>query len=79
MTIGAVYAVTYATMGMRFSALGSLGVAAMWSLIFLPLAGTARRPRERRSIRPLAVPAGASLRARDGTENEYTAPGQSAD
>ncbi|QCC59174.1 hypothetical protein NP511_12125 [Natrinema thermotolerans] len=33
MTIGAIYAVTYATMGMRFSALGSLGVATMWSLI----------------------------------------------
>ncbi|WP_049928999.1 hypothetical protein [Halopiger goleimassiliensis] len=33
MTIGAVYALTYATMGMTFSALGSLGVAAMWSLI----------------------------------------------
>jgi len=33
MTIGAIYAGTYATMGMSFSALGSLGVAAMWSLI----------------------------------------------
>lgn len=33
MTIGAIYAVTYATMGMRFSAFGSLGVATMWSLI----------------------------------------------
>nr|WP_252490631.1 hypothetical protein [Natronococcus sp. CG52] len=33
MTIGAVYAFTYATMGMTFSALGSLGVATMWSLI----------------------------------------------
>jgi len=33
MTIGAIYAGTYATMGMSFSALGSLGVATMWSLI----------------------------------------------
>lgn len=33
MTIGLVYALTYATMGLSFSALGSLGVAAMWSLI----------------------------------------------
>ncbi len=33
MTIGSVYAVTYATMGMTFSALGSVGVATMWSLI----------------------------------------------
>ncbi|GAB3666998.1 hypothetical protein GCM10028856_09570 [Halopiger thermotolerans] len=33
MTIGAVYACTYATMGMTFSAAGSLGVATMWSLI----------------------------------------------
>lgn len=33
MTIGAVYTFTYATMGMTFSALGSLGVATMWSLI----------------------------------------------
>ncbi|WP_049895401.1 hypothetical protein [Halopiger xanaduensis] len=33
MTIGAIYACTYATMGMTFSAAGSLGVATMWSLI----------------------------------------------
>lgn len=33
MTIGAVYAVTYATLGMTFSSLGSLGVGVMWSLI----------------------------------------------
>lgn len=33
MTIGGIYAATYATMGMSFSAFGSLGVAAMWSLI----------------------------------------------
>ncbi|WP_049991340.1 hypothetical protein [Natrinema salifodinae] len=33
MTIGAIYAATYATMGMSFSALGSFGVATMWSLI----------------------------------------------
>lgn len=33
MTIGSIYAVTYATMGMSFSALGSFGVATMWSLI----------------------------------------------
>ncbi|WP_049922244.1 hypothetical protein [Halopiger djelfimassiliensis] len=33
MTIGTVYAATYATLGMTFSALGSLGVATMWSLI----------------------------------------------
>ena len=33
MSIGAIYAFTYGTMGMTFSALGSLGVAAMWSLI----------------------------------------------
>jgi hypothetical protein len=33
MTIGAIYAVTYGTMGMTFSAVGSIGVAAMWSLI----------------------------------------------
>ncbi|SDR43723.1 hypothetical protein [Natronobacterium texcoconense] len=33
MTIGSVYSFTYATMGMTFSALGSLGVAVMWSLI----------------------------------------------
>ncbi|WP_408956959.1 hypothetical protein [Natrinema sp. 74] len=33
MTIGAIYAFTYATMGMSFSAAGSLGVATMWSLI----------------------------------------------
>ncbi|THE62786.1 hypothetical protein D8Y22_21850 [Salinadaptatus halalkaliphilus] len=33
MTIGALYAFTYATMGMTFSAAGSVGVAVMWSLI----------------------------------------------
>lgn len=33
MTIGAVYAITYGTLGMTFSAIGSLGVAIMWSLI----------------------------------------------
>ncbi|EMA37832.1 hypothetical protein [Halobiforma nitratireducens] len=33
MSIGAIYAGTYATMGMTFSAVGSLGVAVMWSLI----------------------------------------------
>ncbi|QSX01150.1 hypothetical protein [Haloterrigena alkaliphila] len=33
MTVGAVYSFTYATMGMTFSAAGSLGVATMWSLI----------------------------------------------
>ncbi|OVE83996.1 hypothetical protein [Natronolimnobius baerhuensis] len=33
MTIGTVYAVTYGTLGMTFSAVGSLGVAIMWSLI----------------------------------------------
>ncbi|ELY55640.1 hypothetical protein [Natronolimnohabitans innermongolicus] len=33
MTIGAIYAFTYATMGMTFSAAGSIGVATMWSLI----------------------------------------------
>ncbi len=33
MTIGSIYTITYATMGMRFSALGSAGVAIMWSLI----------------------------------------------
>ena len=33
MTVGSVYAVTYATMDMTFSALGSFGVATMWSLI----------------------------------------------
>lgn len=33
MTIGAVYAFTYGTMGMTFSAAGSIGVAVMWSLI----------------------------------------------
>ncbi|SEH17647.1 hypothetical protein SAMN04487967_3312 [Natronorubrum sediminis] len=33
MTIGGIYAFTYATMGMTFSALGSAGVAIMWSLI----------------------------------------------
>ncbi|MDS0476640.1 hypothetical protein [Natrinema sp. 1APR25-10V2] len=33
MSIGAIYAFTYATMGLTFSAVGSLGVAAMWSLI----------------------------------------------
>lgn len=33
MTVGTVYSITYATMGMTFSALGSFGVATMWSLI----------------------------------------------
>ncbi|MFP8951650.1 hypothetical protein ACLI4Z_01580 [Natrialbaceae archaeon A-arb3/5] len=33
MSVGGVYAFTYATMGMTFSAAGSLGVAVMWSLI----------------------------------------------
>ncbi len=33
MSIGAIYAFTYATMGLTFSAVGSLGVAVMWSLI----------------------------------------------
>ncbi|MDS0476873.1 hypothetical protein [Natrinema sp. 1APR25-10V2] len=33
MTIGSIYTITYATLGMRFSALGSAGVAIMWSLI----------------------------------------------
>ncbi|NGM68494.1 hypothetical protein G6M89_05625 [Natronolimnobius sp. AArcel1] len=33
MTIGTVYAVTYGTLGMTFSAVGSLGVAIMWALI----------------------------------------------
>ncbi|ELY71961.1 hypothetical protein C490_04337 [Natronobacterium gregoryi SP2] len=33
MTIGSIYSFTYATMGMTFSALGSIGVATMWSLI----------------------------------------------
>lgn len=33
MTIGAIYALTYGTMGMTFSAAGSFGVATMWSLI----------------------------------------------
>lgn len=33
MTVGSVYAFTYATLGMTFSAFGSMGVATMWSLI----------------------------------------------
>lgn len=33
MAIGAIYAGAYATLGMTFSAVGSLGVAMMWSLI----------------------------------------------
>lgn len=33
MAIGTVYAGAYATLGMTFSAVGSLGVAMMWSLI----------------------------------------------
>lgn len=33
MTIGGIYAFTYGTMGMTFSAAGSIGVAVMWSLI----------------------------------------------
>ncbi|QFU82196.1 hypothetical protein [Natronorubrum aibiense] len=33
MTIGTIYGFTYATLGMTFSALGSIGVATMWSLI----------------------------------------------
>ncbi|QLG49481.1 hypothetical protein [Natrinema halophilum] len=33
MTIGAIYALTYGTMDMSFSAVGSFGVATMWSLI----------------------------------------------
>lgn len=46
MTVGTVYSFTYATMGMTFSALGSIGVATMWSLIAFyraPVAGSGPR------------------------------------
>jgi hypothetical protein len=33
LAIGSIYTVTYTTMGMTFSAVGSAGVAIMWSLI----------------------------------------------
>ncbi|WP_226039508.1 hypothetical protein [Natrinema sp. DC36] len=80
MTIGAVYAVTYATMGMRFSAVGSLGVAVMWSLIVSyrspgPHDGPANVGRFVRSLLRQARRSGTET----ATENEYTAPGQSAD
>ncbi|MGQ3411469.1 hypothetical protein ACT4ML_04300 [Natrinema sp. LN54] len=76
MTIGAIYAATYATMGMTFSAAGSLGVAAMWSLIVSfrspgPHDGPANIVRFARSL---------TRQARQAvTEEEYAAPGQSAD
>lgn len=49
MTIGAIYAFTYATMGMTFSAVGSIGVAAMWSLI-----ASYRAPSEETGLRNIA-------------------------
>ncbi|WP_175480180.1 hypothetical protein [Natrinema salaciae] len=80
MTIGAVYAATYATMGMRFSAFGSLGVATMWSLIVCyrspgPHDGPANVGR---FVRSLARQAHRSV-TDTPAEDEYVAPGQSAD
>lgn len=80
MTIGAIYAVTYATMGMTFSAAGSLGVATMWSLIVSyrspgPHDGPANVVRFVRSL------ARQAQRTVSGvlSDEEYAAPGQSAD
>lgn len=80
MTIGAVYAGTYATMGMRFSAFGSLGVAAMWSLIVCyrspgPHEGPANVGRFVRSL----IRQGRRTVTETPTKDEYVAPGQSAD
>ncbi|MFC6766559.1 hypothetical protein [Natrinema soli] len=80
MTIGAIYAATYATMGMRFSALGSFGVATMWSLIVSyrspgPHDGPANVVRFARSLLRQAV----GTVTGSPTEDEYVASGQSAD
>ncbi|QCS44249.1 hypothetical protein FEJ81_02030 [Natrinema versiforme] len=80
MTIGAIYAATYATMGMTFSAAGSLGVATMWSLIVSfrspgPHDGPANVARFARSLARQARQAVTEFL----TEEEYAAPGQSAD
>ena len=80
MTIGAIYAATYGTMGMSFSAFGSLGVALMWSLIVCYRSpGPHDGPRNvGRFVRSLVRQA---RRSDTGTssESEYAAPGQSAD
>ncbi|WP_226480960.1 hypothetical protein [Natrinema amylolyticum] len=80
MTIGAIYAVTYATMGMQFSALGSLGVAVMWSLIVSyrspgPHDGPANVGRFYRSLLRQARQTVSGT----PTDDEYVAPSQSAD
>ncbi|QLK27835.1 hypothetical protein HYG81_08750 [Natrinema zhouii] len=80
MTIGAIYAATYATMGMRFSAFGSLGVAVMWSLIVSyrspgPHDGPANVGRFARSLVRQAY----QTVTETTTEDEYVAPSQSAD
>jgi len=80
MTIGAIYAGTYATMGMSFSALGSLGVAAMWSLIVSyrspgPHDGPANVVRFGRSL----VRHARQFLPGTPTEHEQTACGHSAD
>ncbi|ELY83509.1 hypothetical protein [Natrinema altunense] len=80
MTIGAIYAMTYATMGMRFSALGSLGVATMWSLIVSyrspgPHDGPANAVR---FVRSLGRRVHRSVTGTP-TDDEYVAPSQSAD
>jgi len=80
MTIGAIYAVTYATMGMRFSAFGSLGVAAMWSLIVCyrspgPHDGPANVARFARSLARQARGAATGT----PTDDDRVAAGQSAD
>ncbi len=80
MTIGAVYAATYATMGMRFSAFGSLGVATMWSLIVSyrspgPHDGPANVVHFVRSL----VRQARQTVTGTPTDDEYVAPSQSAD
>ncbi|WP_049890685.1 hypothetical protein [Natrinema versiforme] len=80
MTIGAIYAVTYATMGMTFSAAGSLGVAMMWSLIV-----SYRSPSPHDGPANVVRFAGSLARQARRTvsdflsDEEYPAPGQSAD
>ncbi|MXV61535.1 hypothetical protein GS429_05535 [Natronorubrum sp. JWXQ-INN-674] len=73
MAIGAIYSFTYATMGMRFSALGSAGVAAMWTLIVCYRApGPQTGPKN--IVRFVASMARRSHRLLTGTRGDQHAP-----
>lgn len=82
MTIGAIYAFTYATMGMTFSAAGSIGVATMWSLIaFYRAPGAQTGPKNiLRFIRSLARQGQAlATNGRDNAQRTVADHDQAAD